>query len=123
LALDRGDQAGTLERGKDADLVLLDANPLEDPGTLARPAGVMAAGHWLSREALAGVLEALAAIYAHPAPPVPDAKARAAFLAEMDAQAAAGMVFMDHHLQELATLLEGAGDAEGAQHVRTFASR
>ena len=117
-ALDRADESGTLERGKLADLVLLDANPLTDLGTLARPAGVMAGGTWLSREALTALLDALAALYARPMPPVPDAQGRAAFLAEMEAQAAAGMVFMDHHLEDLADLLASAGDAENAQRVR-----
>ena len=74
-ALDEWEEAGSLEGGKRADLLLLDANPLEDLGTLTR-------------------------------------------LAEMDAQAAAGMVFMDHHLEELARLFASTGDAEGAERVR-----
>ena len=98
--------------------MLFRSNPLEDLGTLTRPAGVMADGVWLPREALAELLEGIAAIYARPAPALPDAASRAALLAEMDAQAAAGMVFMDHHLEELARLFASTGDAEGAERVR-----
>lgn len=42
-------EAGTVEAGKHADLILLDANPLTDVGNLARKAGVMLGGRWLPR--------------------------------------------------------------------------
>ena len=38
--------SGTIEPGKRADLILAEANPLESPGTLAEPVGVMARGRW-----------------------------------------------------------------------------
>ena len=41
--------AGTIAQGRRADLVLLDANPLEDIGNTSRIAGVMLNGKWLSR--------------------------------------------------------------------------
>ena len=47
---------GTVEAGKRADLVLLDANPLTDIGNTARIRGVMSAGQWLSREKIDSAL-------------------------------------------------------------------
>lgn len=55
------DRAGTIEVGKQADLILLDANPLEDIGNVWLSSGVMIRGRWLSRAALDERLERLAA--------------------------------------------------------------
>jgi imidazolonepropionase-like amidohydrolase len=46
------DEAGTIARGKRADLVLLDGNPLADIAQTARIAGVMLGGRWLPRPAI-----------------------------------------------------------------------
>lgn len=54
---------GVISPGASADLVLLDGDPLADPGTLARPRGVMLRGSWLSREWLDAALERLVASY------------------------------------------------------------
>jgi imidazolonepropionase-like amidohydrolase len=43
---------GTIEKGKRADLLLLDANPLEDIKNTQKIAGVVVAGKWLDRAAL-----------------------------------------------------------------------
>jgi imidazolonepropionase-like amidohydrolase len=43
---------GTIERGKRADLLLLDANPLVDIAATRRIAGVVAGGRWMPAEAL-----------------------------------------------------------------------
>jgi imidazolonepropionase-like amidohydrolase len=51
------DQLGTIEVNKFADLVLLDANPLEHIGNTRRIAGVFLAGRWLDRWELDGLLE------------------------------------------------------------------
>lgn len=48
----RSEAMGTVESGKDADLVLLDANPLERVENLHRIAGVVRAGHYHARARL-----------------------------------------------------------------------
>jgi len=45
-------ERGTIEKGKIADLVLLDANPLEDIRNTQKIAGVMVRGKWYDRRAL-----------------------------------------------------------------------
>ena len=52
---------GRVRAGCVADLLLLDANPLDAIGNTRRIAGVMVRGRWLSRRELDGLLESLAA--------------------------------------------------------------
>ena len=52
---------GTVEVGKRADLILLEANPLDDVANLQRRAGVMLRGRWLPEAELRAKLDALAA--------------------------------------------------------------
>lgn len=59
------DRAGTVALGKQADLILLDANPLDDVANVGRLAGVMIRGRWLPAADIARRLEALAAKYAN----------------------------------------------------------
>jgi imidazolonepropionase-like amidohydrolase len=47
---------GTVETGKEADLVLVDANPLDDIFNASRIHGVMLRGRWISRQALDEIL-------------------------------------------------------------------
>jgi imidazolonepropionase-like amidohydrolase len=52
---------GTVERGKLADLVILDRNPLADIANTRAIAAVVAAGRYLSRDELDGILRGVAA--------------------------------------------------------------
>lgn len=54
------DRAGTVERGKRADLLLLDANPLEAIANTERRAGVMVRGRWLPESELRAALDQIA---------------------------------------------------------------
>jgi hypothetical protein len=54
---------GTVEVGKRADLLLLQANPLEDISHTRQIAGVMARGRWLPQAELQGMLDEIAASY------------------------------------------------------------
>lgn len=67
----RGDR-GTVEVGKRADLLLLDANPLEDVANTRRIAAVIVGGRVLPRARLDAMMAELAARYAAmPPPPAP----------------------------------------------------
>jgi imidazolonepropionase-like amidohydrolase len=61
LYLKEKDNFGTIEVGKRADLILLDANPLEDIGNVARRSGVMVRGRWLSEREIQSRLDQIAA--------------------------------------------------------------
>ena len=81
--------SGEVVAGATADLILVDANPVEDLDVLRGPSGVMRAGTYYDRAALDGMLEALAAKTDHaeaqfddmPAFPL-EAGARADFLGD-----------------------------------------
>jgi hypothetical protein len=53
------DEFGTVAAGRRADLVLLDANPVEDVGNWSKRAGVMVRGKWIPRQEIAERLNAL----------------------------------------------------------------
>jgi imidazolonepropionase-like amidohydrolase len=61
--LEQDGSFGTVAPGQRADLVLLEANPLDDLDHLTRRAGVMVRGRWLDREFLDAGLRAIAAKY------------------------------------------------------------
>lgn len=53
------DEWGTVERGKRADLLLLDADPLENVAHVRKIAGLMVRGRWLARRELTAMLRPL----------------------------------------------------------------
>lgn len=60
------DDFGTVAPGQRADLVLLEANPLDDILNVTRIAGVMVRGRWLSGDEIRARLEEIAASYDGP---------------------------------------------------------
>jgi hypothetical protein len=56
---DQLDGRGTVEAGQRADLLLLDANPLEDVTNVGKLSGVMAHGRWFPRDELTRMLNSL----------------------------------------------------------------
>lgn len=62
--LEEDGRFGTVAPGMRADLVLLEANPLEDVANVARRAGVMVRGRWLPEAEIRSRLEAIAARHA-----------------------------------------------------------
>lgn len=63
MALGKSDEFGTIEIGKRADLILLEANPLLDVSSVQKRAGVMLRGRWLTDEQLRSMLDGLADSY------------------------------------------------------------
>jgi imidazolonepropionase-like amidohydrolase len=54
--LNRSAEFGTVAVGRRADLLLLDANPLENVANAAKTAGVMARGKWWTADQVRGFL-------------------------------------------------------------------
>jgi imidazolonepropionase-like amidohydrolase len=59
--LGESDTAGTIEIGKQPDLLLVEANPLADVSAAAKIAGVLMRGRWISAGEIDTRLEAIAA--------------------------------------------------------------
>lgn len=58
-------EIGTVEQGKRADLILLNANPLEDVSNTERRAGVFVRGRWFTEEELKRRLDEIAPLFQH----------------------------------------------------------
>jgi imidazolonepropionase-like amidohydrolase len=58
--LGESERAGTIATGKDSDLVLLDANPLDDVSAASKIAGVLVRGRWIAREEIEKTMKAIA---------------------------------------------------------------
>src|SRR5690606_36400776 len=54
---------GQIEIGLDADLILLEENPLENIAHLKNPLGVMARGQWMDRAMIDKKLKEIAKVY------------------------------------------------------------
>jgi imidazolonepropionase-like amidohydrolase len=67
--LKSADQWGTIRVGLRADLILLEANPLQDVANASRRAGVMLAGRWTPEAELKASLNSLAESYKRAVPP------------------------------------------------------
>jgi len=61
--LGEGDRAGTIEVGKQSDLLLLEGNPLEDISAASRIAGVLIRGRWIGREEIRKTMQEIAASF------------------------------------------------------------
>ncbi len=61
--LGEGDRAGTIEVGKQSDLLLLDRNPLEDISAASEIAGVLIRGRWTGREEIRQTMQEIAASF------------------------------------------------------------
>jgi imidazolonepropionase-like amidohydrolase len=65
------DDFGTIAVGKRADLILLDANPLQDLANAQKRSGVMVRGRWLPESDIQSRLQHIAASYAKPPTALP----------------------------------------------------
>jgi imidazolonepropionase-like amidohydrolase len=61
--LGEGDLAGTIQVGKRSDLLLLDANPLEDVSAAAKIAGVLIRGRWIGSQEIRRTMQKIAASF------------------------------------------------------------
>lgn len=115
-------EAGRIQRGMRADLVLVASDPSAGTAALLRNDGVMAHGVWLDRARLDAALERLAAIQAEPdAAERFDEAAAAAATASAEALARGGFVFDANLLTGTAKALREAGWSAVAARLEALA--
>lgn len=122
IAMRRPGEFGRIVPGERADLVLLDANPLEDIAAYQANFGVMARGRWYDRASLDAALTEVAAIYDTPIWHAIDSPAAEALAYAAEARAKAGYVFEDMALVAAADELDSAGAAKAAAALRNLVS-
>jgi imidazolonepropionase-like amidohydrolase len=64
--LGESDRAGTIEVGKQTDLLLVDENPLRDVSAASKIAGVLMRGRWIGREEIDKTMQGIAASFRLP---------------------------------------------------------
>jgi tetratricopeptide (TPR) repeat protein len=111
------DQVGTIAVGKSADLVLLDANPLENIKNTRRISGVFTRGRFLSRQEIDKMLEQIAEGYR---PLWAEIQKFQAFLDKGEIEKALNAYKNTANSNEkLAGYLEGAVNGIGYRYIRT----
>jgi imidazolonepropionase-like amidohydrolase len=110
LAMNRETEFGTIEVGKQANLLILKPNPLQKISNLQNMDAVIVRGIYLSRKDLDQILTEIEKIY-NPALEqrvlaVPSKDKVEWFLKEFDALKAEGFIFRDHDIKELQDLLK-----------------
>ncbi len=61
--LGESDRAGTIELGKQSDLLLVEENPLRDISAAAKVAGVLTRGRWIGKEEIDQRMQRIAASF------------------------------------------------------------
>ena len=113
---------GLIENGARADLVLLNANPLENVAAVTGNDGVMVHGLWLTRPDIDAALDNLAAIYAEPDDSVEiNAATAAALAAKLESLSAKGFVFAADEIAAAAKAVAGAGAPRAAAALKALA--
>jgi len=110
---------GRIKPGMSADLVLLPANPLDDPLAYRDNRGVMANGRWLARPALAAALAKVRDLFASDASAGPVEPRQLA--GQVRRLAASGYVFDAATLANAATALRKTGAAVPAARIQALA--
>jgi len=67
--LGEADRAGTIEVGKQTDLLLLDENPLQDVRAASKISGVLMRGRWIGKEEIDRTMQKIAAAFQAPREP------------------------------------------------------
>lgn len=118
LAMRKAAEFGTIEVGKRADFVVLDANPLQGTEHLKDIFGVSLRGTWLPERVLEEIRTSLAAAFRDQNPvPVPSHKELEAFVVEMQALGKKGFPYPAYLLEEIEGFLSALGEGDLAAGI------